>query len=130
MDEFQHILHHNRRTAFEDVALIAAIIAWATNTGIGRMSGISDLSHSHLATISDNFLRPQTLKAANDRVSNYIASLLIFQHYMVNNQVHSSSDGQKFETAIPTFNARYSVRSSVIGNASKTQHRQQPTSSA
>lgn len=110
MNEFQHILHRNRRTAFEDVALIAAIVAWATNTGIGRMSGISDISRSQLATISDNFLRPQTLKAANDRVSDYIASLLIFQHYMVNNQVHSSSDGQKFETAIPTFNARYSPK--------------------
>jgi len=110
MDEFQHILHRNRRTVFEDIALIAAIVAWATNTGIGRMSGISDMSRSQLATISDNFLRPQTLKAANDRVSNYIASLLIFQHYMVNNQLHSSSDGQKFETAIPTFNARYSPK--------------------
>lgn len=110
MDEFQHILHRNRRTTFEDVALIAAIVAWATNTGVGRMSGISDLSRSQLAAISDNFLRPQTLKAANDRISDYIASLLIFQHYMINNQLHSSSDGQKFETAIPTFNARYSPK--------------------
>ena len=87
LDEFQHILHRNRRTTFEDIALVAAIMAWATNTGIGRMSGISDMSRSQLAAISDNFLRPQTLKAANDRVSNYIASLLIFQHYMINNQV-------------------------------------------
>lgn len=110
MDEFQHILHRYRRTAFDDIALVASLVAWATNTGIGRMSGISDLSQSQLATISDNFLRPQTLKAANDRVSDYIASLLIFQHYMVNNQLHSSSDGQKFETAIPTFNARYSPK--------------------
>jgi len=110
LDEFQHILHRYRRTTFEDIALVAALVAWATNTGIGRMSGISDLSQSQLATISDNFLRPQTLKAANDRISDYIASLLIFQHYMINKQLHSSSDGQKFETAIPTFNARYSPK--------------------
>ena len=110
LDEFQHILHRNRRTTFEDIALVAALVAWATNTGIGHMSGISDMSRSQLTIISDNFLRPQTLKAANDRVSDYIASLLIFQHYMINNQLHSSSDGQKFETAIPTFNARYSPK--------------------
>jgi TnpA family transposase len=110
LGEFQHILHRKRRTIFEDTTLVAALVAWATNTGIGRMSGISDMSQSQLAAISDNFLRPQTLKAANDRISNYIASLPIFQHYMINNQLHSSSDGQKFETAIPTFNARYSPK--------------------
>ena len=110
MDEFQHILHQNRRTTFEETTLVAALVAWGTNTGVGRMSGISDMSHTQLATLSDNFLRPQTLKAANDRVSNYIASLPVFQHYMINNQLHSSSDGQKFETAFPTFNARYSPK--------------------
>jgi TnpA family transposase len=110
LDEFQHLIHRNRRTTFEDTILVATLVAWATNTGIGRMSGISDISHTQMAAASDNFLRPQTLKPANDRVINYIAGLPIFQHHMINNQLHSSSDGQKFETAIPTFNARYSPK--------------------
>ena len=51
---------------------------------------------------------PETLKAANDCISNAIAALTIFRHYDIANVLHSSSDGQKFETALPTFNARYS----------------------
>lgn len=110
MEAFQHILHRNRTSSADENTLIACLIAWATNTGIGRMGDISDLSSYHLRTISDAFLRPQTLREANDIVTNYIATLPIFQHYMIDTQLHSSSDGQKFETAIPTFNARYSPR--------------------
>ena len=110
MEAFQHILHRKRTTSADEITLIACLIAWATNTGIGRMSDISDVSKSRLRAISDAFLRPQTLHEANDLITNYIASLPIFQHYMIDTQLHSSSDGQKFETAIPTFNARYSPR--------------------
>ena len=110
LDEFHHIVHRNCQDSFEDAALIASLVAWGTNTGIGRMSGISDVSKQQLTTISDNFLRPPTLRSANDRVSDYIAGLPIFQHYMINDRLHSSSDGQKFETAIPTFIARYSPK--------------------
>ena len=110
MEAFQHILHRNRTTSADKVTLIASLIAWATNIGVGRMGNISDVSSYRLRTISDTFLRPQTLREANDSVINYIATLPIFQHYMIDTQLHSSSDGQKFETAIPTFNARYSPR--------------------
>jgi hypothetical protein len=106
MAAFQHLLSRNRTTTFEETALIASMVAWGTNTGLGRMGNISDIPDQQLATVSDNFLRPQTLREANDRISDYIASLPIFQHYLINDQVHSSSDGQKFETALPTFNAR------------------------
>lgn len=110
MDEFQHIVNRSRTATVDETTLIASLVAWATNAGIGRMSDISDVSKQHLITISDAFLRPQTLHEANDRISNYIASLPIFHHYMIDERLHSSSDGQKFETAIPTFNARYSPR--------------------
>ena len=110
MAAFQHLLSRNRTTTFEETALIASMVAWGTNTGLGRMGNISDIPDQQLATVSDNFLRPQTLREANDRISDYIASLPIFQHYLINDQLHSSSDGQKFETALPTFNARYSPK--------------------
>jgi hypothetical protein len=107
MAAFQHLLSRNRTTTFEETALIASVVAWGTNTDLGRMGNISDIPDQQLAIVSDNFLRPQTLREANDRISDYIASLPIFQHYLINDQLHSSSDGQKFETALPTFNARY-----------------------
>jgi TnpA family transposase len=74
------------------------------------MGEISDLSAQVLARVSENYLRPETLKTANDRVSNAIAALPITRHYDLGAVVHSSSDGQKFETAIPTINARYSPK--------------------
>ena len=63
-----------------------------------------------LAAISENVLRLETLKEANDRVSNAIAELPIFRRYDLGGLLHSSSDGQKFENRIPTINARHSPK--------------------
>jgi TnpA family transposase len=85
-------------------------LAWGANLGLGKMGGVSDIGYSALATISENVLRPETLKEANDRVSNAIADLPIFRKYDLGGLLHSSSDGQKFETRIPTINARHSPK--------------------
>jgi TnpA family transposase len=42
--------------------------------------------------------------------SNAIAKLPIFRHYDIGDALHSSSDGQKFETSIHTLNARHSPK--------------------
>ena len=74
------------------------------------MGDVSDIGYPTLAAISENVLRPETLKEANDRVSNAIAELPIFRQYNLGGLLHSSSDGQKFETRIPTINARHSPK--------------------
>ena len=94
----------------DDLVITACLVAWGTNMGLGRMGEISDISYHTLATTSDNFIRLETLKEANDRVSNAIAELPIFRHYDIGETVHSSSDGQKFETRIHTINARHSPK--------------------
>ena len=78
--------------------------------GLGRMGEISDISFHTLVSASDNFIRPETLREANDRISNAIAKLPIFRHYDLGDALHSSSDGQKFETSIHTLNARHSPK--------------------
>lgn len=55
-------------------------------------------------------MRPETLKAANDAISNAIAKLPVFHLYNIREELHSSSDGQRIETKIDTFNARYSPK--------------------
>jgi TnpA family transposase len=50
------------------------------------------------------------LREANDRISNATAQLPIFHQYDIGGRVHSSSDGQKFETRLPTINARHSPK--------------------
>lgn len=110
IDAFDHILGRYAKQTKDDQVLIACLIAWGTNMGLGRMGEISDIGYPLLATTSDNFIRLETLKEANDRVSNAIRKLSIFHHYDIDETIHSSSDGQKFETKINTINSRHSPK--------------------
>ena len=103
-------IYHFKPHQFRHMVGTGMINAWATNMGLGRMGDISDIPFATLVSTSENFLRPETLKAANTCISNAIAALSVFRHYDIANVLHSSSDGQKFETALPTFNARYSPK--------------------
>lgn len=110
LDCFEPVQPRYARQKRDDASLIAALVAWGTNMGLGRMGNISDISFNRLSTISDNYLRLETFHAANDVVSDAIAALPIFQSYNIADSVHSSSDGQKFETRIHTINARHSSK--------------------
>jgi TnpA family transposase len=110
MDAFEHVVGRYVKQSADERALTACLIAWGTNMGLGKMGAISDLTYHTLATTSDNFLRVETLREANDRISNATAQLPIFHQYDIGGRVHSSSDGQKFETRLPTINARHSPK--------------------
>jgi hypothetical protein len=110
MDAFDHVLGRYGKQEADDLTLAACLMAWGTNMGLGRMGEVSDIGYQALSTTSDNFIRLETLKAANDRVSNAIAELPIFGQYDIGEAIHSSSDGQKFETRIHTINARHSPK--------------------
>jgi TnpA family transposase len=107
---FEHVVGRYVKHPVDAHALTACLIAWGTNMGVGKMGEISDLSYQTLATTSENFLRLETLRAANDQISNATAKLPIFPHYDIGGTLHSSSDGQKFETRLPTINARHSPK--------------------
>ena len=110
MEAFTHVLGRYAKQAADDRTIIACLVAWGTNMGLGRMGDISDVGSQALATTSENFMRLETLREANDLVSNATSALPIFRHYDIGGVVHSSSDGQKFETRINTINARYSPK--------------------
>ncbi len=110
MDAFEHVLGRYAKQDVDDRIITACLIAWGTNMGVGKMGEISDIGYSALATTSDNFIRLETLREANDRISNATAELSIFRHYDIGDVLHSSSDGQKFETRIHTINARHSPK--------------------
>ncbi|MFV9507767.1 MAG: Tn3 family transposase [Oscillochloridaceae bacterium umkhey_bin13] len=121
LSAFSHVLSRYQKQRPEPAVLYACLMAWGTNMGLGRMGEISDLPTHVLMRASENYLRPETLRAANDLVCNAIAALPIARHYDLNGLVHSSSDGQKFETALPTFNARHSrkyfgLRKGIVAN--------------
>jgi hypothetical protein len=64
LDAFAPVLGRYVQGPAEGPALIASLLAWGTNMGLGRMGQISDLGYSILATASDNFIRLETLSAA------------------------------------------------------------------
>jgi TnpA family transposase len=110
MDAFEHVLGRYRKAPQSKPAIIATLMAYATNIGLGRMADISNLTYQELSTTASNFVRLETLKDANDQIANATARLPIFRHFDIDEAVHSSSDGQKFEAAIPTINARHSSK--------------------
>jgi len=110
MEVFDHVLGRYAKQAVDDRNIIACLVAWGTNMGLGRMGDLSDIGYQTLSTTSDNFIRLETLREANDIVSNATAALPMFRHYDIGGVLHSSSDGQKFETGVNTINARYSPK--------------------
>jgi len=110
MEAFEHVLGRYRKSTPSRPAIIASLMAYATNIGLGRMADICNLSYQELAGATSNCIRLETLKEANDRIANTTARLPIFRHFDIDEMVHSSSDGQKFEAAIPTINARHSSK--------------------
>ena len=110
MNSFEHLLEKYVKNSVDEQIINACLISWGTNIGLGKMGGISDINAQTLRTVSGNFIRPETLQSANDSITNAIARFPLFRHYDINETVHSSSDGQKFETKFQTINSRYSPK--------------------
>ena len=73
MEAFEHILGRYVKQEADNCAITAGLIAWGTNTGLSKMSQVSDIGYHTLVSTSDNFIRLETLTEVNDRVSNAIA---------------------------------------------------------
>jgi len=97
-----------KKIADED-SLMAVIVAQAMNHGMLGMAETSDIPYDVLEETHHQHLRLATLRAANAKISNFIAGLDIFSLYSFNTDVlYGGVDGQKFESATPTIKARYS----------------------
>ena len=111
MASFSHILERYVKNTADDRRISASLVAYGTNIGLGKMAGISDMSYNELVDAARNFIRLETLKAANDKISNAMGKLPVFKCYHIKEEViHSSSDGQKYETHFETINSRYSPK--------------------
>ncbi|MFM7348816.1 MAG: Tn3 family transposase [Erythrobacter sp.] len=97
-----------KQVADED-SLMAVIVAQAMNHGNLLISRTSDIPYHVLEAAYQQYLRLATLQAANDRISNAIAELPIFEHYSFDLEtLYGSVDGQKFGVERPTVKARHS----------------------
>jgi TnpA family transposase len=106
-NSFTHVLGRYVKQEADPRHLLACVVAMGTNMGLSKMAEVSGLGRSALMTTARNFLRAETLHAANDAISNATASLAMFNQYDIGGLKHSSSDGQRIETQIHTINARH-----------------------
>ena len=90
--------------------ILACIVAMGTNMGLWKMAEVSSLGYPSMTTTARNYLRLETVRAANDAITNATAKLPAFHLYDIQDKVHSSSDGQRMETQIDTINARHSPK--------------------
>ena len=110
MESFINIKTHYAKTRQDIQATLACIIANATSLGTYKMGNSSDIPYCFLQPIEQNLIRLDTLRAANDCISNKFPELLVYPYYHLDNQLHGSADGQKFKTRWNTFNSRYSPK--------------------
>ena len=111
LDDFKHVLGAQSKSRAHEFDLLAILVGNATNQGIYGIAQISDRTYDQLSTIQANYLRLETLNAANDRINNATAKLAIFKHYNIQEDIiHASADGQKFEARRETFKTRYSSK--------------------
>jgi TnpA family transposase len=110
MGAFTHVLDRHVKQKADPREILACIVAMGTNMGLWKMAEVSGLSHASLAGASRNYLRLETVRDANDAITNATSALPAFHLYDIRDALHSSSDGQRMETQIDTINARYSPK--------------------
>ena len=91
------------------LAINACLLSEAFGFGTLKMADMSDLEISQLRAMREDFVRVDTLCAANEIVSNHIHSLPIFNQWnLMDEKVLADADGQKFATTDSTIQSRYS----------------------
>ena len=72
------------------------------------MASISDLHYNTLLSTKKSHFRLQTVRDANDILSNAIADLPIFKHYNISeHDLFGGVDGQKYISQSHTLKSRY-----------------------
>lgn len=109
-DSFIHMrTRYNKRKRPAPLAINACILSDAFGIGIEKMAEMSDLGYNLLRSTQEDFIRTQTLRAANDAVANLIHSLPIFKVWnLMNDKLLGDGDGQRLPTSESTIQSRYS----------------------
>lgn len=111
LSAFTHVQPRYSKQPAKNENLMGALIAQAMNNGNHNMAEISDIPYAVLQDTLQSRIRIETLKAANDIISNDITRMSIFPHYSFDfDLLYGGVDGQKFEAATPTIKSRGSKK--------------------
>jgi len=109
---FTHMkTRYNKKKTPVALAVNACILSDAFGIGIEKMAEMSDLNYNLMRSTHEDFMRTETLCAANDMVGNLIHSLPIFKLWnLMDDKLLADADGQKLATSENTIQSRYSKK--------------------
>jgi TnpA family transposase len=109
---FTHMkTRYNKKKTPVTLAINACILSDAFGIGIEKMAEMSDLNYNLMRSTHEDFMRIETLCAANDMVGNLIHSLPIFKLWnLMDDKLLADADGQKLATSESTIQSRYSKK--------------------
>jgi len=109
---FSHFANKHHKMRPEVEVLLAGIVGKGCNLGLDRIANISvGISKNVLKNTVDWFFDLKNVQAASNRIVYYIDKLSLANAYRHDaNQLHTSSDGQKFYVAVDSLNAAYSYK--------------------
>ncbi len=109
---FTHMkTRYNKKKQATSLAVNACILSDAFGIGAAKMAEMSDLNYNLLRSTKEDFIRIDTLCAANDAVGNLIHSLPIFKLWnLMDDKLLADADGQKLPTSESTIQSRYSKK--------------------
>lgn len=111
-DSFSHLrTRYTKRKKPVALAVNACILSEAFGVSTEKMAEMCDLNYNLLRSTNEDFIRVDTLRIANDGVSNLIHSLPIFKLWnLMNDKLLGDADGQKLPTSESTIQSRYSKK--------------------
>lgn len=112
LKEFQHWQQRYTRQKPLPSVFYAGIIGLGCGIGTRKMARISQqINEQELENTVNWFFTPEGVRAANDRVTQLMDQLELPNIYRRSqDQLHTSSDGQKFEVRSDSLNANYSFK--------------------
>lgn len=98
-DAFTHMKQrYNKKKKADPLLINACLLAEAFGIGTQKIADMSDLNYDILRSPKD-FIRVETLCAANDMVCNLIHTLPIFKLWnLIDDTTLADADGQKMAT--------------------------------
>lgn len=110
LSSFVHISNKFDTNINENI-LLAVLFSNGTNFGTKRMSASSAFSIAKLRGINNDFFIDVNLRKSNQKINNKAYELKTFKYYNISeNNIHSSSDGQRFPTSGNIFKSKHSKK--------------------
>lgn len=112
LDDLQHWQQRHTRRAVSQRSLYAGVIGLGCGIGTRKMAQISShITENELEHAVNWYFSLENVQAANDRIVAAMDQMELPNVYRrAQDQLHTSSDGQKFEVRTDSLNANYSFK--------------------